>query len=510
MNTNVNVCEAFPGPNTELPVKMLQFGEGNFLRGFVDWMVNRMNEQGLFNGSIAVVQPIEQGMVNVLNEQNGQYTLMMRGLRAGAVTEEIEKIRSIRVGVNPYTDYDAYIALAKEPQLSVVVSNTTESGIVYREEDRLEDRPQHTFPGKLTAFLYRRYQAFHGDMSKGLLILPCELIDRNGEKLLDAVLRHAAAWGLEAEFIDWLKRANRFCCTLVDRIVTGYPKAEVDELAARLGYEDKLLNTSELFHLWVIEGAGPLKALFPADEAGLQVVWTEDMTPFRSRKVRILNGAHTMTALAAYLAGVDTVRECVEDESISLYMNKGIFDEIIPASGMPEEAMHEYAEEVLERFGNPFIRHELLSISLNSVSKFKARVLPSIEDYVRRFGKLPRVLTFSLAALIAFYRGTQANGRYQGLRNGEVYAIQDDAAILAWFAEAWAKFDGTAQSAQVLAARVLQNEAFWGENLTRIEGLEEAIARHLLFINEQGMQKALRAAARREQHGENRPDHETE
>jgi tagaturonate reductase len=287
----------------QLPERVLQFGEGGFLRGFVDWMIHGMNRQGLFNGRVVVVQPIPQGQVATLQQQGGAYTILMRGIEKGKVIEQQEVITSISRGINPYTDFDEYLHCAHNSDLRFIVSNTPEAGIAIDSEDRLTDQPPASFPAKLTRLLLERYNAFAGELSKGFVLLPCELIDRNGDRLKEAVLQTATAWNLDAEFVEWVQRANIFTNTLVDRIVTGYPKDEIQTLWDESGYRDNLFDTSEPFHLWVIEGPASLATELPLAKAGFNVILTDNMKPYRDRKVGILNGAHTTTALAAYLAG---------------------------------------------------------------------------------------------------------------------------------------------------------------------------------------------------------------
>lgn len=477
----------------ELPEKVLQFGEGNFLRGFVDWMFNRMNQQNLFNGKVVLVQPIAQGMTDMLNQQDNLYTLFLRGIQNGKVVEEKEVITSISRGLNPYSEFEAYMKCAENPELRVIVSNTTEAGISYSSEDKLEDAPPASYPGKLTAFLYKRFKAFKGDTSKGLIIIPCELIDRNGDNLKKIVFRLAEEWKLGSDFTHWLENSNYFLNSLVDRIVTGYPRDEVEKITEQLGYKDNGLDTAEIFHFWVIEGDKKLAGELPFAKAGLNVIWTDDMTPYRSRKVRILNGAHTMTVLGAYLYGKDTVKECMDDELILSYMNKGIFEEIIPTLDLPKSELEEFAAAVSERFANPFIKHYLLSISLNSTSKFKARVLPSITEYIKRKGALPKVLTFSLAALIAFYRGTELDGTsLVGERPGNTYKINDDMPVLEFFKELWTNFDGSRAGTEKLVNAVLANTSFWGEDLNNLPGFAGAVAGYLYGILSDGVGETMK------------------
>lgn len=379
------------------PEKVIQFGEGGFLRGFVDWMIQKLNDSGEFNGNIVVVQPIENGMCDMLTAQNCGYTHVIRGV------EGVEKtvVNSISRCVKPYEDYDAYLALAHNPDFRFIVSNTTEAGITYVEGDKLTDRPAKSFPAKLTTLLYERFKAGLG----GFIILPCELIDQNGIKLREIVLRYAKEWELGEDFIKWVETENHFCFTLVDRINTGYPKGE--DLG--LGYEDNLVNTSEYFHLWVIQGDEKLAEEIPFHKIGLNVIWTDNLEMYRTRKVRILNGAHTATVAYAMLSGFDTVKSCIEDPDMYAYIKKCVFEEIIPTLDLPEQELIDYANSVLERFANPYINHYWSSIVLNSVSKFKVRVLPSITEYIKRYNKMPETLLFAFANLIKLYKTDMAN-----------------------------------------------------------------------------------------------------
>jgi len=481
-----------------LPVKAIQFGEGNFLRGFVDWMIHRMNAQQLFNGRVTVIQPIEHGAGEVLNEQDGLYTLLIRGVHNGELVQERELVTSMHRVINPYQQYEAYLQTALNPRLRFVFSNTTEAGIVYSPQDRYEDVPPSTFPGKLTVWLHKRYEAFAGDPDKGVIVLPCELIDRNGDELRQIVLRLADEWKLGDAFIEWVTHHNFFLNTLVDRIVTGYPRDEIEELTQQVGYEDRCFVAAELYHLWVIEGDARFAQELPLAQAGLNVVWTEDMAPYRTRKVRILNGAHTMTALAAYLYGVDTVKACMDDPTLRRYMEIGINEEIIPALDLPREELLGYASAVLDRFANPYNKHYLLSISLNSTSKFKTRVLPSIKEYAARHHKLPRVLTFALASLIAFYRGTEIqDNQLIGTRaDGSEYRVSDDPHALELFREAWSTYERTYASALDLARKLLGYVELWGEDLNRIAGLPERVASDLHAIVTDGMPQAIQGVIR--------------
>ncbi|MCX7788121.1 MAG: tagaturonate reductase, partial [Spirochaetes bacterium] len=390
----------------DLPVRVLQFGEGGFLRGFADWMIHRMNAQGVFNGRVIIVQPIPSGTVDILNKQEGLYTLIRRGIELGKQVEEIELITSVSHGINPYTDFQSFLDCASLPELRIIISNTTEAGIVLDKDDRIEANPPRSFPGKLTRFLWERYRRMRGDRDKGFIILPCELIDRNGDSLQKIVRTLAEGWTKDQDFIEWIGQANSFCNTLVDGIMTGYPKDEIESLQEKLGYRDDLLDTGELYRLWVIEGPDTLREEFPLDRVGINVVWTKDMTPYRTRKVRILNGIHTMTAPIALASGIETVREAILDPVFSCFVRKTLYEEIIPVLPLPQAELETYAESVLERFSNPFIRHQWASIALNSCAKFRARVLPTIQEYQEKFDQPPKGLSFSFAALLFYYRGT--------------------------------------------------------------------------------------------------------
>ena len=372
--------------------KVIQFGEGGFLRGFADWMLQQINEKTDFDGKVVVVQPIEKGLCDLLSAQDCVYTHLCRGSEG----VDVKKIDVISRCVKPYDDFDAYLALAENPDFRFIISNTTEAGICFEEDNKIEDRPAKSFPGKLTQLLYKRFELG----LSGFVFLPCELIDKNGANLKKCVLQYADLWELGEAFKTWIEKDNIFCNTLVDRINTGYPKDEQIDV----GFDDKMVNTSEYFHLWVIEGYADLCSEIPFDKCGLNVIVTDNLEMYRTRKVRILNGAHTSFVPYALLSGFDTVKSCIDDEKMLAYIRKCVFDEIIPTLDLPREELIDYAENVITRFSNPYIKHMLISIALNSVSKFKVRVLPSILEYIKRYGKTPKTLVFSLAKLIEFYK----------------------------------------------------------------------------------------------------------
>ena len=457
--------------------RILQFGEGNFLRAFANWMIHEMNLQANFDAGTVVIQPIANGLIKTLNDQDGLYTLYMNGIKNGEVLSERKVIDCIQRGINPYEDYDAYLANAENPNLRFVISNTTEAGISYNPEDNLEDAPQASFPGKLTALLYKRFHFFNGASEKGLIVIPCELIDRNGDNLKKIVLQYATDWNLGKGFVSWINNDNIFCNTLVDRIVPGYPRDKIDTITKELGYIDNLVVEGEQFHLWVIEAPELLKNEIPAKTCGLNIVFTNNMEPYRTRKVRILNGAHTSLVPVSYLYGIDKVRESLEDQVVGKFIQNAIFKEICPTLDLPEQELKQFSNAVLERFRNPYLEHDLISISLNSISKYKTRVLPSVLEYIKRENALPKRLLFSLAALIAFYRGD---------RNGVNIPIKDDQSVLDFFAAQWVTFD-----VKDIAKATLQNVDFWGQDLTQFNGLLEEVTTSLNAITKHGMKDAL-------------------
>lgn len=414
--------------------RIIQFGEGGFLRAFVDWIVQLTDEKTDFDASVVVVQPIEKGMCDMLEKQNCVYTLIMRGLKDGVPTVDKKVIDCISRTVQPYRDFDEYLKLAENPDFRFIVSNTTESGIAFNDSDRPDNAPNITFPAKVTMLLKKRF-----DLGlNGFIFLPCELIEKNGQTLKKYVLEYAKLWNFGTDFEKWVGNKNIFCNTLVDRIVTGYPRDEKIDL----GYEDNMLDTSEIFHLWVIEAKDDeqkiLKNEFPFEKAGLNIIVTNNLDRYRTRKVRILNGAHTSMIPYALLSKIETVGECMKDEKMSKFVKECVFDEIIPTLDLPKDELIDYANNVFERFSNPYIKHMCSSIALNSVSKFKVRVLPSILEYIKRKGEMPKRLLFSFARLIEFYKTDMPN---------------DDKDVMKFMKESDAK-------------TILSNEKLWGEDLS--------------------------------------------
>jgi tagaturonate reductase len=438
-------------------------------------MFHRMNAEGVFNGEVVVIQPLENGLVNLLNEQDGLYTLFLRGIQDGTEINEHELITSVRRGINPYSDWSAYLETAANPDLRFVVSNTTEAGIDYVKTDPPQNECPTSFPAKLTAWLAERFRLFGGSKESGIVFLPCELINHNGPRLKECILKHSRDWKLGDGFFQWLENHCVFLSTLVDRIVPGYPREEAEQMTAELGYEDRLLCAGEIFHLLVIEGPAELENELPFHKAGLNVIWTNDMQPYRTRKVGILNGAHTASVLGAFLGGLDTVRDMMDDEVFGRFIRSAVFDELAPALRMDRAETESYANAVIERFSNPYIRHELLSISLNSVSKWSVRVLPSLKNFTEEFGRVPPLLAFSMAALIAFYKGD--------LRAG--YTPNDDPAVVEFFKQSWRSDD----PADVVRC-VLSSSNLWKEDLMRIPGFGTAVTESLTLILNDGARAA--------------------
>ena len=461
------------------PTRIIQFGEGNFLRAFVDWIVWNTNRKTDFDAGVVVVQPIEKGMVEVLNSQDGLYHVNLQGIDKGEAVDSIQMIDVINGGLNPYTHFDDYLALAENPDIRFVISNTTEAGIAFDPSCCLEDRPASSYPGKLTQLLYHRYRHFNGDMSKGFIILPCELIFLNGKELKKCIYQYMDLWQLEPEFRTWFEQACGVYCTLVDRIVPGYPKDTIAQIHERIGYEDKLVVKGEIFHLWVIEAPESVAEEFPAGKAGLNVLFVPSEAPYHERKVTLLNGPHTVLSPVGYLSGLDTVRECVEDPEIGKFVHKVMYEELMETLNLPKPELQAFADSVVERFVNPYVKHFVTSIMLNSFPKYKTRDLPGLKTYLERKGELPKGLVLGLAAIITYYKG--------GKRGDVEIVPNDDAAIVALLKDLWASED-----VRKVAEGVLGAEFIWGEDLNLIPGLADLVAADLELIRNEGMRAAVR------------------
>ena len=432
---------------------VLQFGTGNFLRAFIDPMLDTLHKRGLYSGAAVIVSPTDSAAVDKLNAQKCKYHLMLRGIENGKESVSVSTVESVSRAINPYKDFNAFLALAAQPELRFIVSNTTEAGIAFDESCKPTDRPQASFPGKLTRFLYQRYSLG----LPGFIILPCELIDHNGDKLKEYVYRYASLWELPEAFLTWLDKQNVFSNTLVDRIVTGFPEADADACFARIGCEDKLLDTAEPYHLWVIEG--DFENELPLKQAGINVIWTKDVAPYKKMKVRILNGLHTSMVFPGLLAGKTYVADCMNDPVLRQYIDTVLQNQILPTLEDTAE-IRSFAAAVEARFLNPYLRHKLQAISLNSVSKYSVRILPTLKDCVQLTGKVPKTFALALASLILYYKTNEVKddpAAAEAIRTGNIHSI-------------------------------LQNESLWGEDLGF---MEKEVQESIELIEQKGIGEAL-------------------
>ncbi|MBE6254455.1 MAG: tagaturonate reductase [Prevotella sp.] len=492
-------------PKAQRPERIIQFGEGNFLRAFIDWIVQQMNKasvwpdlpsngEGLGAGaSVVIVQPIAQGMVERLQAQDCLYHVNLQGLIDGQAVNSLEMIESVSRTVNPYADHAAFLALAAQPDVRFVISNTTEAGIAFDPACRLNDAPPASYPGKLTQLLYHRFRAFNGDPAKGLIIMPCELIFQNGHHLVDCIRKYIELWkedlGADFEaFRQWFEQSCYVCATLVDRIVPGFPRKDIDAIQQKVGYADQMVVQAEAFHLWVIETAAnlPLEQLareFPADKAGLHVIFTHDESPYHERKVTLLNGPHTVLSPVAFLAGLNIVRDACQHEIIGPFIRRVMYDELLPTLNLPEDELRHFADDVMERFCNPFVDHQLTSIMLNSFPKFQTRDLPGLKTYLERKGTLPKGIVLGLAAICVYYRGGERP-------DGTAIQPNDDPRIMQLLAELWQTGDTRKVAEGVLAAKDL----IWHEHgdLNTIPGLTDLLTQSIDSILERGMMETVR------------------
>lgn len=462
------------------PVKVLQFGQGNFLRAFADYFIDVANKNNIFCGSVVVAKSTGRGNAGKFKAQDYLYTVVERGNLNGKIVDNKTVVGSINNIYSCETQWDELVNIAKLDCLSVIISNTTEAGIAFDESNTLGSANNGTYPAKLTVLLYERYLA---GQNNDLLILPVELIENNGSVLKQYVLKYARLWNLEKEFIDYINAKCHFCTTLVDRIVTGFPE-NAEEFYSKFGYEDRFLVTCEPYYSWIIEGDVNYKYLFPIDEIFSNVKWIDSVKPYRERKVKILNGTHTATVLSAYLCGFNIVRDMVRDSDYKKFINLLLSEEITKTIDLPLNELEEFSKSVLQRFDNPFIDHNLLDISLNSVSKFRARCLPSLLEYCEKFNEAPKYLCFSFASLISFYNGKFFDGKFFGERDGEKYQIIDDAEVLNTFSEAY-KSDSTIRT-------ILSNVKLWGADLATNNDVCSLINYYFNLIGAVGMRNALK------------------
>ena len=471
--------------NKAFPERIIQFGGGNFLRGFVDWIIDVYNEKTDNNLGVLVVKPTEHGDYQKWRAQDGLFHVLTKGIKNGQLVDEKHLVKSVSRIVHPYQDYDTFLQSAENPEIRFIISNTTENGIRVDPKDQQSDKPPKEFPAKLTQWLFHRYQFFNGAEKAGCIVIPTELLIDNGDLLKGCILQIATDWKLPEKFKSWINDSNNFCNTLVDRIVPGVAEESMEAAWQQVGFQDNMITQGEPYHLWAIEAPEKVRAEFPLDKVGLNVVYTDDLMPFRVSKVRILNGAHTAMVPVGYLYGLETVRESVEHEVVGKFIQQVIFDEIIPTLDLPENELKQFAKDVLDRFRNPFIKHQLISISLNSVSKFKARLLPSLLEFNKRKEALPKGIVLSLAALICFYKGEF---------NGKSIPLNDDQSTIDFFQALWEKHNGSEVSLFALVEEVLKWEKTWGIDLSQISGLKELTTNFLLDIEKNGMPATLENA----------------
>jgi len=456
------------------PERVIQFGEGNFMRAFADWIIFYMNKNAGFNSSVVVVQPLESGMVDILNEQDGLYHVNLQGIDKGEQVDSIELIDVISRCINPYTHFQEFLKLAENPDIRFIISNTTEAGIAFDSSCKLDDSPAKSFPGKLTQLLYARFNKFNGADDKGVTIFPCELIFHNGTELKNCVHLYIELWNLGVNFKKWFDTACGVYSTLVDRIVPGYPKDTIDSILHKIHIEDKLVVKGEIFHLWVIEAPESVAKEFPAENAGLNVLFVKSEKPYHQRKVTLLNGPHTVLSPVGYLSGLNTVRECIEHHIIGSYIEKVMLSELLPTLDLPKKELEKFSSDVVDRFRNPYVNHYLTSIMLNSFQKYKTRDLPGLKIYVESKGTLPSGLILGLAGIITYYKG--------GYRGDDRIALNDDPAIIKLLAELWDTGD-----VQKVAQGVLASYYIWETDLNKITGLKEKLSHYLSSIQEKGM-----------------------
>ena len=460
--------------------KVIQFGEGNFLRGFIEWIIWNTNKKTDFNASVVVVQPINRGMIDMLNEQDGLYHLNLQGMQNGKSVDSIEMIDVISRALNPYVDFESYLKLAEQPEMRFIISNTTEAGIAFDPSCKFDDKPALSYPGKLVQLLYHRFEYFKGDRTKGFIILPCELIFENGKHLKECIRQYIKHWNLSKEFEEWFETACSVYCTLVDRITPGYPRDTADQLCERIGYKDNLLDKAEIFHLWVVEAPQELSKEFPADKAGLNVLFVPSEAPYHERKVTLLNGPHTVLSPVGYLSGLNTVKECCEDPEIGQFVRKVMYGELMQTLNLPMDELQQFADDVMERFRNPYVKHFVTSIMLNSFPKFKTRDLPGLKTYLERKGELPKGLVLGLAGITTYYKG--------GKRGEDEIIPNDDEKITALLKDLWAT-----GCTKKVAEGVLAADFIWGEDLNAIPGLTGMLAADLKLIQEEGMRAAVKS-----------------
>ncbi|MFT6933722.1 MAG: tagaturonate reductase [Maribacter sp.] len=466
-----------------LPLKVMQFGGGNFLRAFVDWMIQVLNEQTDFNGGVVIIKPTERGDYQVLKSQDGLFTVVLDGIKNGSLMTEKKVISCVTEVINPYTEWKNYLALANDANIRFITSNTTEAGIKFNPKDTFKDSPPKEFPAKLTIWLYQRFLYFNGDTAKGCILLPLELIEDNGSVLKDVILKNSEHWQLGDAFKHWIETANYFCSTLVDRMVSGYPTARKDEIQTATGYTDQLIVAGEYYHSWVIQGPQLVQKELPFDKTTLNVTFVNDLAPYHEMKVRILNGAHTAMVPVAYLAGIRYVKEAMDDAAISDFVETLLIEEAAHTLDFPDAVKHQFVADVLDRFRNPLLQHQLISISLNSTSKFVTRLLPTLKDYIISEDQPPKHIVFGLSVLLLFYKGEF---------NGVQIDLKDDPKVIEFFIEQWERYTTDKVDLFTVVNYILSNIDIWGEDLNQLNGLPDLVTLNITTIEKIGIRNTFK------------------
>jgi len=467
----------------QYPTKVMQFGEGNFLRAFIDWQIDHLNKETGLNAGVSIIRPIDYDSLPLLNSQDGLYTTIVRGINEeGEAVEQSRIIECVNEEIPVYKEFERYMKLAENPELKIIFSNTTEAGIEFLDTDKLTDAPAKAFPGKLAQWLYARFKHFGGSMESGLMLIPCELIDYNGDKLKEIVLQYCELWQLPEDFVTWINEANHFCSTLVDRIVTGFPRDEHAQLQEKFNYKDNFMVTSEYFHFFVIQGPKELKEVLCLEGTSLNILVVDDIYPYKQRKVAILNGAHTGLVPLAYMAGIDAVGEAMDDPLFAKFIEQFIFDEVIPTLNLPKGELETFANDVIKRFKNPYIHHLLLSISLNSMTKFTTRILPQLNKYVAEKGQVPKLMAHAIAGQIWMYRG---------VRDGKTIDLSDSEEWLNNFKTWWSAYDNDELSVAELVSKVLAVSDHWQQDLNQVLGLNQEVSTALVGFIDNGVRATL-------------------
>lgn len=470
-----------------LPEKVLQFGTGVLLRGLPDYYIDKANRNGVYNGRVVVVKSTDSGDSSVFDHQDNLYTICVRGIEDGEKKEENIISSAISRVISAASQWNEVLAIAASPELELIISNTTEVGIQLLEGDDVNAQPPASYPVKLLAVLYHRYKTYNGSKDKGVIIIPTELLPDNAIKLRDILVAQAKSNNLPEEFISWMTEYNHFCNSLVDRIVPGKPDNEaLAKLEEELGYKDNLLTMSEVYSLWAIEGDDYVKSKLTFAQVDKGVIITPDINLHRELKLRLLNGTHTLSSGVAFLAGCDTVKEAMDDTAVASFIETLMKNEIAPAipyDVIPELA-NTFADKVLDRFRNPHIKHQWISITMNYTSKLKMRVIPVLLNYFKKQNTVPELMAFGFASYILFMKGKVVDGKYYGILNNQEYHINDDKA--SYLADLWSK-----NGEEGIVEAVLTDTELWGADLTALPGFADAVQQQLEAIQQNGVKEQV-------------------